>query len=753
MSAAAELGGYAGGDQVVAEANKVENANPGAITSAATRLSTAATDAGTNGTEVANAVRGLDAAWEGSSADQFVAYMDKFAKAGNDIGTSMTQAADALNGVAEAIESAKSYISTRCDQALAEIRNWINSNPDADQAQLDAFTSQVCGVVAGDIRSQLQGTESALAQAGQALTGANTPASTFSAIPDPGTQPFTPQPGQPIEWTPTPQAQTAPSGTNGESPAQSQAGGSGSGGGGSPSGGGSGGGGGGGGGSMGGGGGLGSSGGPPAGGPPPGNVQEWIKQAIEILRANGINVSEADAQRIWQIIQHESGGNPHAINNWDCVPVDTKILTRRGWLKHDEVRVGDRTIGYNPATGRSEWTRILRVVHHEDAPLMRIGNSRWHATTTPNHRWVNLPRIALRQDDLPGMCPECGWESRSPDKPENGVAVHRRKVHGVVPPRQKSTCATDARFVETKDLRSRDRLLLAAPADTDAQLDITVREAAILGWIAGDGHVETRRHGPSMSIAQSKPEMVATLRSLLDGVPHAVYVDGRGGCGPRHQFRLDHAYAQDLLRRAGNPKTEAVRQVLAMSTVQRDAWLRALTDAEGTRAMRTGYTKPQVVSYQAPGEVLDAAVVATYLSGARPRVLHIRRSAGHERWNPEAAVRANTPVVTAAFLQHKDAGRGDVWCVTTALGTWTAGEDDHVFLTGNSNAAKGTPSKGLMQCIDPTFNSYKVPGHNDIWNPVDNICAGVNYAISRYGSLANVPGIKAMAGGGAYRGY
>lgn len=71
----------------------------------------------------------------------------------------------------------------------------------------------------------------------------------------------------------------------------------------------------------------------------------------------------------------------------------------------------------------------------------------------------------------------------------------------------------------------------------------------------------------------------------------------------------------------------------------------------------------------------------------------------------------------------------------------------------DSNAAKGTPSKGLMQCIDPTFNSYKLPGHNDIWNPVDNICAGVNYAISRYGSLANVPGIKATASGGSYVGY
>jgi SLT domain-containing protein len=71
----------------------------------------------------------------------------------------------------------------------------------------------------------------------------------------------------------------------------------------------------------------------------------------------------------------------------------------------------------------------------------------------------------------------------------------------------------------------------------------------------------------------------------------------------------------------------------------------------------------------------------------------------------------------------------------------------------DSNARKGTPSKGLMQTIGPTFNSHKLPGHDNILNPVDNIIAGVRYAVKRYGSLENVPGVKAVARGQAYRGY
>jgi SLT domain-containing protein len=71
----------------------------------------------------------------------------------------------------------------------------------------------------------------------------------------------------------------------------------------------------------------------------------------------------------------------------------------------------------------------------------------------------------------------------------------------------------------------------------------------------------------------------------------------------------------------------------------------------------------------------------------------------------------------------------------------------------DSNAAAGTPSIGLTQTIAPTFNAYALPGHGDIYNPVDNIIAGVRYALARYGSLDNVPGVAAVHDGQPYVGY
>jgi LysM repeat protein len=69
------------------------------------------------------------------------------------------------------------------------------------------------------------------------------------------------------------------------------------------------------------------------------------------------------------------------------------------------------------------------------------------------------------------------------------------------------------------------------------------------------------------------------------------------------------------------------------------------------------------------------------------------------------------------------------------------------------NWQEGHPSIGLMQTIGPTFNAYALPGHGNIWNPVDNIIAGVRYAISRYGSISNVPGVVRVKEGLGYVGY
>ena len=69
----------------------------------------------------------------------------------------------------------------------------------------------------------------------------------------------------------------------------------------------------------------------------------------------------------------------------------------------------------------------------------------------------------------------------------------------------------------------------------------------------------------------------------------------------------------------------------------------------------------------------------------------------------------------------------------------------------DSNAASGTPSIGLMQMVQSTFDAYALSGHGDIWNPVDNIIAASQYANATYGGLDSV--VSARCGGSCWYGY
>lgn len=59
-------------------------------------------------------------------------------------------------------------------------------------------------------------------------------------------------------------------------------------------------------------------------------------------------------------------------------------------------------------------------------------------------------------------------------------------------------------------------------------------------------------------------------------------------------------------------------------------------------------------------------------------------------------------------IQHESGGRAN------AINGW------------DSNAKKGTPSKGILQYIDPTFQTYAMPGHTNIWSPLDQLIALFN---------------------------
>jgi hypothetical protein len=82
--------------------------------------------------------------------------------------------------------------------------------------------------------------------------------------------------------------------------------------------------------------------------------------------------------------------------------------------------------------------------------------------------------------------------------------------------------------------------------------------------------------------------------------------------------------------------------------------------------------------------------------------------------------------------------------------TESGGDPNAINLT-DSNARKGDPSRGLLQTIGATFAQYHVKGTSEnIYDPLANIAAAINYAMHKYGpTLMNVKG-QGMGSGHGY---
>ena len=105
-------------------------------------------------------------------------------------------------------------------------------------------------------------------------------------------------------------------------------------------------------------------------------------------------------------------------------------------------------------------------------------------------------------------------------------------------------------------------------------------------------------------------------------------------------------------------------------------------------------------------------------------------------YNPSAGVEQWRELAAKALHMTGQYSEGNLNLLLMQMQTESGGNPNAIN-NWDINAQNGTPSKGLMQVIDPTFQAYKYPGYDNIWDPLSNILAAIRYTLSRYGSLAN----------------
>lgn len=108
----------------------------------------------------------------------------------------------------------------------------------------------------------------------------------------------------------------------------------------------------------------------------------------------------------------------------------------------------------------------------------------------------------------------------------------------------------------------------------------------------------------------------------------------------------------------------------------------------------------------------------------------------HVNYNPSAGVEQWRTLATRALQMTGQYSEANLERLLYQMQTESGGNPNAIN-NWDINAINGTPSKGLMQVIDPTFRAYAMPGYDkNIYDPLSNMLASIRYAVSRYGSLA-----------------
>ena len=105
-------------------------------------------------------------------------------------------------------------------------------------------------------------------------------------------------------------------------------------------------------------------------------------------------------------------------------------------------------------------------------------------------------------------------------------------------------------------------------------------------------------------------------------------------------------------------------------------------------------------------------------------------------YNPSAGVEQWRTLATRALQMTGQYSEANLQRLLYQMQTESGGNPNAIN-NWDINAINGTPSKGLMQVIGPTFRAYAMPGYDkNIYDPLSNMLASIRYAVSRYGSLA-----------------
>lgn len=339
---------------------------------------------------------------------------------------------------------------------------------------------------------------------------------------------------------------------------------------------------------------------------------------------------------------------------WFCMTDNHTILTQRGWLGREEIKVGDMVLTYND-DGASEWKPVQKVHEFdvEDVTIRKYQGRSFSSETTLNHKWK------VRKE-----------------KKINGVKQHVME------------------FKETQEFTAHDQIPRCAEhIGFPLEKKYSDELVKLIAWVFTDGctsHPEKMQEKgykyPSVTIYQCRtkhPEFVEEIRALLRVAnskwSESVKTEVSGG--ETVAFYISGDTKKEICHILGFPKKVPFDFILSLTKEQNHMFIEEVLKGDGWKDARL--TGPATLVFpQKKGPSMEAFKLSCILDGLAISSHEPKDNIHNMETVNSSNVEWHTPGKEQYYEDVKHTGK--IWCIEVENHTFFTRCRGSYYWTGNS---------------------------------------------------------------------
>lgn len=394
-----------------------------------------------------------------------------------------------------------------------------------------------------------------------------------------------------------------------------------------------------------------------------------------------------------------------------CADTKTEVLSNRGWLKHNQLNVGDTIYTVNVDTGLAEWQKVKEVfAKHYDGNLVSMESRYISALVTQNHRWAITNKQILQS--------------------KNNLRL---------------------KIKETSNLARHDMVPLCRKSiDNDNRYNEDFAE--LIGWIITDGSFSEYNRVFIYQSQKANPHKCDKIRELLIKIGHTFQEKEYNGIV---HFKFANKLGK-MVKNAIPNKKLTINFIEKLNNEGRRRLFESMVLGDG--GVQGGSTKYICTKDKEQAEVysilinrlgMASRIHERFIKGNFIKQTNYQ-SNGCTMYYVDALETKN---VRVQYMNIKEVSySGVIWCPRTDNQTFFARRNGKCYFTGNTMARGFFPQEGVAMAIITPAMMDNAMGQVRFIGPVVGLAAfdlaleGKDQVVSSYGRFGLSDGWTSMDG-------